>query len=387
MAGLPFSPRRPFSSPCFLLCFLLGFVAGLFPFAHRHLHLDPHLPLFPVPDGGGGSSPTTPPGPPAPPAPVQLHPPPPDHAPTLIVVTPTRARPLQAYYLHRLAHTLRLVRPPLLWLVVERGAATRDTAALLRGCGLMYRHLVAAPSQRGAGRRNAALDHVEQHRIHGIVYFADEDNVYSLDLFHQLRTIRSFGTWPVAMLGVGKSKALLEGPVCEDSRVIGWHTHATNRRTRRFHASASGFAFNSSMLWDADKRAHQAWNYIRMPDTAKHGFLETTFIEQLVEDETHMEGIPTGCSKIMNFNIHLEDKHLVYPKGWQMTENLDDQRHTTRLPIYRAAYASGRMKVTERDIFGISSQRKFIARHLEEVEEASHQPRHPEPPFSLAARI
>lgn len=49
----------------------------------------------------------------------------------------------------------------------------------------------------------------------------------------------------------------------------------------------------------------------------------TTFIEQLVEDETHMEGIPTGCSKIMNVNLRLEDKHLVYPKGWQLTENLD----------------------------------------------------------------
>ena len=46
----------------------------------------------------------------------------------------------------------------------------------------------------------------------------------------------------------------------------------------------------------------------------------TTFIEQLVEDETHMEGIPTGCSKIMNVNLRLEDKHLVYPKGCQMTE-------------------------------------------------------------------
>ncbi|CAO2198299.1 unnamed protein product [Urochloa humidicola] len=125
------------------------------------------------------------------------------------------------------------------------------------------------------------------------------------------------------MLGVGKSKTLLEGPVCDDSRVVGWHTNARNSRSRRFHVNTSGFAFNSSMLWDADKRAHQAWNYIRMLDTVREGFQETTFIEQLVEDETHMEGIPAGCSKIMNLNLRLEDKHLVYPKGWQMTENLD----------------------------------------------------------------
>ncbi|RCV23921.1 hypothetical protein SETIT_5G043700v2 [Setaria italica] len=286
-AALPFSPRRPFSSPCFLLCFLLGFVAGLLPFAHHHLH---HLDLrhLPLPND---------PHPSSPPALVRV---PPAAAetdrepPTLIVVTPTRARPLQAYHLHRLAHTLRLVPQPLLWLVVERGAATRETAALLRGCGVMYRHLAsprcdddapdaarrwrpgrpAAEPRGGLRQRNAALDHIEQHRIHGLVYFADEDNVYSLDLFQQLRSIRSFGTWPVAMLGVGKSKTQLEGPVCDDSRVVGWHTNERNSRSRRFHVNSSGFAFNSSMLWDADKRAHQAWNYIRLLDTVREGFQE-----------------------------------------------------------------------------------------------------------------
>ena len=188
-AALPFSPRRPFSSPCFLLCFLLGFVAGLFPFAHRHLLLDlRHLPL---PDHDPRPALAR-----VPAAAAEREP------PTLIVVTPTRARPLQAYRLHRLAHTLRLVPAPLLWLVVERGAATHETAALLRGCGVMYRHLAspgddddarrrAVERRRGGLRqRNAALDHIEQHRIHGLVYFADEDNVYSLDLFQQLRAIR-----------------------------------------------------------------------------------------------------------------------------------------------------------------------------------------------------
>jgi hypothetical protein len=34
----------------------------------------------------------------------------------------------------------------------------------------------------------------------------------------------------------------------------------------------SGFAFSSTMLWDTKKRAHQAWNYIRLLDTVKLGF-------------------------------------------------------------------------------------------------------------------
>ncbi|CAD6231953.1 unnamed protein product [Miscanthus lutarioriparius] len=310
MAALPpFSPRRPFSSPCFILCFLLGFVAGLFPFAHRHLHLDlHHLPL-PIPDP-----------PPAAPTQALVRPPP---TTTLIVVTPTRARPLQAYYLHRLAHTLRLVPQPLLWLVVDRGAATRETAALLRGSGLMYRHLPSShrdapddarrrapehPAERGLRRqRNAALDHIEHHRIHGLVYFADEDNVYSLDLFHQLRGIRSFGAWPVAMLGVGKSKTLLEGPVCDNSQVIGWHTNERDKRQRRFHVNTSGFAFNSSMLWDADKRAHQAWNYIRLLDTVRDGF-------QLQQSSTWKPPSMTylACVKLKKVQGHWRFRYMNY---------------------------------------------------------------------------
>uniref|UniRef100_J3N1L1 Glycosyltransferases n=2 Tax=Oryza brachyantha TaxID=4533 RepID=J3N1L1_ORYBR len=207
----------------------------------------------------------------------------------------------------------------------------------------MYRHLSSPvpdapqdppPRRRGrrqerpivdrrARQRNTALDHIEHHRLHGIVYFADEDNVYSLDLFHHLGDIRSFGTWPVATLAPGKSKTILKGPVCDGNRVVGWHTRDGNKKRGRFHVDMSGFAFNSSMLWDAKNRGHQAWNYIRQLDTANEGFQETTFIEQLVEDETHMEGVPPGCSKIMNFHLHLEDKDAMYLNGWQTTQNLD----------------------------------------------------------------
>jgi len=50
---------------------------------------------------------------------------------------------------------------------------------------------------------------------------------------------------------------------------------------------------------------------------------ETTFIEQLVEDESQMEGSPRGCSKIMNWHLHLDAHNIVYPKGWVLQKNLD----------------------------------------------------------------
>lgn len=50
---------------------------------------------------------------------------------------------------------------------------------------------------------------------------------------------------------------------------------------------------------------------------------ETTFIEQIVEDESQMEGIPPGCSKILNWHLHLDACGLAYPKGWILQKNLD----------------------------------------------------------------
>ncbi|XP_019155825.1 PREDICTED: probable beta-1,4-xylosyltransferase IRX9H [Ipomoea nil] len=246
----------------------------------------------------------------------------------LIVVTPTYNRALQAYYLNRLGQVLKLVEPPLLWIVVEMNAASMETADILRKMGIVYRHLVCSKNMtdikdRGVHQRNSALEHIERHRLDGIVYFADDDNIYSFELFESMRKISRFGTWPVAMLEQSKNKAILEGPVCNGSQVIGWHTNEKSKRLRRFHVDMSGFAFNSTILWDPKLWRRPTAAPIRQLDTVKEGFQETTFIEQLVEDESQMEGIPPGCSRVLNWHLHLEARKLVYPKGWSIQENFD----------------------------------------------------------------
>ncbi|TYJ28875.1 hypothetical protein E1A91_A06G031100v1 [Gossypium mustelinum] len=246
----------------------------------------------------------------------------------LIVVTPTYNRGFQAYFLNRLGQVLRLVKPPLVWIVVEEKVASFETAEILRRTGVMYRHVVCTrspsePKDRGVHQRNAALEHIERHKVDGIVFFADDDNVYTVELFESLRTIRRFGTWPVAMLAPSKNKAILEGPVCNGSQVIGWHTNEKSKRLRRFHVDMSGFAFNSSILWDPKRWGRPYSNPFRQLDTVKEGFQETTFIEQVAEDESQMEGILPGCSRIMNWHIHLDTSNLIHPKGWLLEKNLE----------------------------------------------------------------
>lgn len=50
---------------------------------------------------------------------------------------------------------------------------------------------------------------------------------------------------------------------------------------------------------------------------------ETTFIEQVVEDESQMEAVPYTCLRIMNWHFHLDAQGLYYPKGWLVEKNLD----------------------------------------------------------------
>jgi hypothetical protein len=117
----------------------------------------------------------------------------------LLVVTATeRSDPeRRGAGLTRAAHALRLVPPPVLWLVVEPAREAPATARLLRGAGVSYRHLAYGENftageteKERHHQRNVALGHVEEHRLEGVVLFAGLGDVYDLRFFNQLRQIR-----------------------------------------------------------------------------------------------------------------------------------------------------------------------------------------------------
>ncbi|BAT78325.1 hypothetical protein LR48_Vigan561s003100 [Vigna angularis] len=253
----------------------------------------------------------------------------------LIIVTSTYNHLFQAHYLHRLSQTLKLVSPPFLWIVVEMTSQSEETADILRSSGIMYRHLtcktnITNPGHRSILQRNIVMAHIETHRLDGIVYFADDDNIYSLDLFQRMREIRRFGTWTVARLSGDKSRIVLQGPICNGNRVIGWHSNEPNGKSKRFHAEMSGFAFNSTILWDPKKWHRPTLEPIRQLDSVKDSLRVSTLIEQLVEDESQMEGLMDNCSRVMVWHIDLESSYSSYPQKWIVKNNLDA---TFQLPL------------------------------------------------------
>ncbi|KAL1552426.1 putative beta-1,4-xylosyltransferase IRX9H [Salvia divinorum] len=239
----------------------------------------------------------------------------------LIVITPTHARQLQAYFLNRLAHTLRLIQHPLLWIVVEMNYQSMETAELLRNSGVMYRHLICSIknetgiTDKSALLRNVALSYIETHRLDGIAYFADDDRIYSTALFDQMRNISRIGTWTTAKLVQSRDEILIEGPICNSSRVVGWHVDDMKRRTQRFHAEMSGFAFNSTVIWDQKRWHLPTIEPIRQIEMVKPDMQATTFIEQLVEDESQMECFSMASSGIMS-QVYEQAYAAIYCPGY-----------------------------------------------------------------------
>ncbi|XP_071908207.1 beta-1,4-xylosyltransferase IRX9-like [Coffea arabica] len=239
----------------------------------------------------------------------------------VIIVTPTSMKVTRrGVLLRRLANTLRLVPQPLLWVVVEQQSDSDEASEILRKTGIMYRHLVFKENFTDMRAEmdhqiNVALSHIEHHRLSGIVHFAGLSNVYDLSFFDEIRAIEAFGTWPMAFLSANRKKVNIEGPVCESSEVMGWHLkNSSNLSTDTMKPAihVSGFAFNSSVLWDPERWGRTSSAQDTSQDSLK--FVK----KEVLEEETQLKGIPSDdCSKVLLWNLdisHSSVKKMVTDK-------------------------------------------------------------------------
>uniref|UniRef100_A0A8B9L1R0 Galactosylgalactosylxylosylprotein 3-beta-glucuronosyltransferase n=1 Tax=Astyanax mexicanus TaxID=7994 RepID=A0A8B9L1R0_ASTMX len=240
-----------------------------------------------------------------------------DLLPVIHVITPTYTRPVQKAELTRLANTLLHV-PNLHWIVVEDAPRkTTLVSRLLRGTGLNHTHLsVETPRAyrlhreprgtrvpRGTAQRNLglrwlreSLGHGANHR--GVVYFADDDNTYSLELFEEMRSTQKVSVWPVAFVGGLR----YESPKINTmGKVYGWRTVFDPHRP--FAIDMAGFAINLQLILNKPQA------YFKLKGV-KGGYQESSLLRELVT-LGDLEPKANNCTKVLVWHTRTERPVLV----------------------------------------------------------------------------
>lgn len=248
----------------------------------------------------------------------------PAEKPMIYAITPTFARPVQKAELTRLLQTFLHI-PNFHWIVVEdAGKKTKLVARLLEDSGLLYTHLAAVTppnyklgrndpnwkKPRGVEQRNAALQWLRENRRptdKGIVFFADDDNTYSIKLFHevitltiaigpvtkslhnlcvfQMEKIQKVGVWPVGLVG----GLMVEKPICDNAtnKVIGFN--AAWKPERPFPLDMAGFAINLRLLLE-HKNADFSYD-------VQGGYQESEILSEIVSRD-ELEPLADCCTKV-----------------------------------------------------------------------------------------
>lgn len=237
--------------------------------------------------------------------------------PVIYAITPTYARPVQKAELTRLSHTFMLVQN-LHWIIVEDADdKTPLVANLLRKSDIPHTHLVAPTPQewkrkekepnwkkpRGVLQRNKALEWLRNELSYdvttdqGVVYFADDDNSYSMEIFDEMRKIKKVGVWPVGLVG----GLMVEKPILNKTthKVAGFNSGW--RPERPFPIDMAGFAINLGLLVDHPEAQFSL--------TVEGGYQESEILRHLVTRE-ELEPLADYCTKVYVWHTRTEAPKL-----------------------------------------------------------------------------
>lgn len=233
-----------------------------------------------------------------------------EEKPIIFAITPTFTRPVQKAELTRLSQTFLHI-PNFHWIVVEDSVRkTKLVSQLLEESGLMYTLLAAATppnyklgkndpnwkKPRGVEQRNAALRWIRENLTsvkNGIVYFADDDNTYSIKIFREMEKIQKVGVWPVGLVG----GLMVEKPICDNitNKVIGFN--AAWKPDRPFPLDMAGFAINLRLLLE-NKDARFSYD-------VQGGYQESEILRQIVTRD-ELEPLADCCTKVYVWHTRTE---------------------------------------------------------------------------------
>ncbi|XP_078391046.1 galactosylgalactosylxylosylprotein 3-beta-glucuronosyltransferase 3 isoform X1 [Cetorhinus maximus] len=228
--------------------------------------------------------------------------------PAIYVITPTYARLVQKAELVRLSQTFLHVKK-FHWIVVEDAAnRSKLVADLLAQSGLSYTHLnLPTPTiyklresdpnwlkPRGVEQRNLGIQWLRENRElseEAVVYFADDDNTYSLKLFDEMRWTKRVSVWPVGLVGGLR----FERPLVENGKVVGFYT--AWKPNRPFPMDMAGFAMALQLLL-ANREA-------RFDINVERGYLESSLLQSLVSIE-ELEPKADNCNTVLVWHTRTE---------------------------------------------------------------------------------
>lgn len=237
--------------------------------------------------------------------------------PPLYIITPTYRRPEQLAELTRMSHTLMLV-PNLIWLVIEDAYATNSLVEdILKRSGIRYHYMIApmpvqyknktkGPRPRGVSNRNKGLEWVRKNAFNGVLYFADDDNTYDLDLFSEIRYTKTVSMFPVGLI----TKAGVSSPIVRNGTFGGFYDGWIGGR--KFAVDMAGFAISVQFL---RSRPQALMPY-------KPGFEEDGFLKSLAPFQpSEVELLASNCTRILVWHTQAKKNEPALPVDYTKYNN------------------------------------------------------------------
>ncbi|RZF35581.1 hypothetical protein LSTR_LSTR005109 [Laodelphax striatellus] len=235
--------------------------------------------------------------------------------PVIYAITPTYERPAQRAELTRLSHTFMHVTN-FHWIIIEDATKKSDVVTdILVQSKMNYTHLCALtppdykrkPKEpnwtkpRGVLQRNAGLQWLRDNRTpedRGVVYFADDDNTYSIHIFNEMRWTKKVSIWPVGLVG----GLLVEKPIVNSSGKVSGFNSAWGM-DRPFPIDMAGFAISLPHLLSHPD--------VKFSFKVKMGHQESVFLEKLTKRED-LEPLADNCTKIYVWHTRTEEPNLKF---------------------------------------------------------------------------
>ncbi|KDP31985.1 hypothetical protein JCGZ_12446 [Jatropha curcas] len=286
---------------------------------------------------------------------------------TVIAVTPTYVRTFQTLHLTGVMHSLMVVPYDVVWIVVEAGGVSNETASIIAKSGVKTVHIgfkqKMPNSWEGRHKLEAkmrlhALRVVREQKLDGIVMFADDSNMHSMELFDEIQNVKWFGAVSIGILAhsggadepslatvekeIEKSQSMpVQGPACNASnKLAGWHTfnslpyegknaiYIDDRATvLPQRLEWAGFVLNSRLLW---KETEDKPDWINDLDSVDED-IESPL--PLLKDPSMVEPLGSCGRQVLLWWLRVEARSdSKFPPGWIIDPPLEITVPSKRTP-------------------------------------------------------